>query len=53
MTLGLRQNALSAYNAAYGFIRAAQSDRARPLGARRHADVQERADELLASVDRG
>jgi hypothetical protein len=50
----MRQEALSAYNAAYGFVRAQTADRARPLleVARQHADVKGRADELLAYVDR-
>jgi tetratricopeptide (TPR) repeat protein len=49
-----RQEALSAYNAAYGFVRAQQIERARPLlaAARQHADVKVRADELIAYVDR-
>ena len=50
----MRQEALSAYNAAYGFVRAQAADRARPLLelARQHVDVKVRADELLAYVDR-
>ena len=50
----LRQEALSAYNAAFGFVRAQEVDRARPLLelARQHQDLKARADELLAYVNR-
>ena len=50
----LRQEALSAYNAAFGFVRAQDIDRARPLLelARQHQDLKARADELLAYVNR-
>jgi tetratricopeptide (TPR) repeat protein len=50
----LRQEALSAYNAGYGLVRAQDSVRARPLleRARQHADVRARADELLTWLDR-
>lgn len=50
----LRQEALSAYNAAYGFVRAEDAARARPFleRARQHAEVRARADELLTWLDR-
>jgi hypothetical protein len=50
----LRQEALSAYNAGYGLVRAQETARARPLleRARQHADVRARADELLTWLDR-
>jgi tetratricopeptide (TPR) repeat protein len=50
----LRQEALSAYNAGYGLVRAQDTARARPLleRARQHADVRARADELLTWLDR-
>lgn len=50
----LRQEALSAYNAAYALVRANDLARARPLLelARQHADVKTRADELLSYIDR-
>jgi tetratricopeptide (TPR) repeat protein len=49
-----RQEALSAYNAGYGLVRAQDAIRARAFleRARQHADVRARADELLTWIDR-
>jgi hypothetical protein len=50
----VRQEATSAYNAAFGFVRSNEAGRARPWLelARAHADMKARAEELLAFVDR-
>lgn len=49
-----RQAALSAYNAAFAFVRGERRDRSRPLLERavQHAEVNDRARELLAFLDR-
>lgn len=49
-----RQAALSAYNAAFAFVRGNEKDRSRPLLDRavQHPDVSDRAKELRAFVDR-
>jgi tetratricopeptide (TPR) repeat protein len=49
-----RQAALSAYNAAFAFIRGERRDRSRPLLERavQHEEVNDRARELLAFLDR-
>ncbi len=49
-----RQAALSAYNAAFAFVRGGDTDRSRPLLDRavEHPEVSDRARELRAFVDR-